>query len=77
MTLAKRKFDTLILGSGGAGLRASLQLADAEARVAVVSKVFPTRSHTTAAQGGVNAALANVTDDTWQTLSNYLSAQMV
>ena len=65
MTLATRKFDTLILGSGGAGLRASLQLADAEARVAVVSKVFPTRSHTIAAQGGVNAALANVTTDNW------------
>ncbi|MCP3671948.1 MAG: succinate dehydrogenase flavoprotein subunit [Gammaproteobacteria bacterium] len=65
MTLATRKFDTLILGSGGAGLRASLQLADAEARVAVVSKVFPTRSHTIAAQGGVNAALANVTADNW------------
>ncbi len=65
MTLAARKFDTLILGAGGAGLRASLQLANAEARVAVVSKVFPTRSHTIAAQGGVNAALANVTEDNW------------
>jgi len=65
MALAARKFDTLILGAGGAGLRASLQLADAEARVAVVSKVFPTRSHTIAAQGGVNAALANVTEDNW------------
>ncbi len=65
MKLASRKFDTLIIGSGGAGLRASLQLADAEARVAVVSKVFPTRSHTIAAQGGVNAALANVSSDNW------------
>lgn len=65
MALASRRFDTLILGSGGAGLRASLQLADAEARVAVVSKVFPTRSHTIAAQGGINAALANVTSDNW------------
>ena len=60
MALPRRSFDTLILGAGGAGLRAALQLSNADARVAVVSKVFPTRSHTVAAQGGVNAALANV-----------------
>ncbi|QYZ67765.1 MAG: succinate dehydrogenase [Gammaproteobacteria bacterium (ex Lamellibrachia satsuma)] len=65
MKLPRRRFDTLILGAGGAGLRASLQLAEAEARVAVVTKVFPTRSHTVAAQGGVNAALANVSPDNW------------
>jgi len=65
MALAKRRFDTLILGAGGAGLRAALQLTNADARVAVVSKVFPTRSHTVAAQGGVNAALANVVPDNW------------
>lgn len=63
--LARRRFDTLILGAGGAGLRAALQLSEAEARVVVVSKVFPTRSHTVAAQGGVNAALANVSADNW------------
>ncbi len=63
--LPRRKFDTLILGAGGAGLRAALQLSDADARVVVVSKVFPTRSHTVAAQGGVNAALANVSADNW------------
>ena len=60
-----RKFDALIIGAGGAGLRAALHLANADARVAVVSKVFPTRSHTVAAQGGVNAALANVLPDSW------------
>jgi len=65
MTLTKRRFDTLILGAGGAGLNAAIQLANADARVAVVSKVFPTRSHTVAAQGGVNAALANVLPDNW------------
>ncbi|TVP91214.1 MAG: succinate dehydrogenase flavoprotein subunit [Thioalkalivibrio sp.] len=65
MTLTTRKFDALIVGAGGAGLRAALQLSNAEARVAVVSKVFPTRSHTVAAQGGVNAALANVLPDSW------------
>ena len=63
--IAKRVFDTLILGAGGAGLRAALQLSQADAQVAVVSKVFPTRSHTVAAQGGVNAALANVSADSW------------
>ncbi len=58
-------FDCIILGAGGAGLNAALQLSTAQLRVAVVSKVFPTRSHTVAAQGGVNAALANVTPDNW------------
>ena len=65
MDLPHRRFDTLIIGAGGGGLRAALQLSQAEARVAVVSKVFPTRSHTVAAQGGVNAALANVLPDNW------------
>ncbi|AOU98134.1 succinate dehydrogenase flavoprotein subunit [Acidihalobacter yilgarnensis] len=65
MKLTRRKFDALIVGAGGAGLRAALQLARADANVAVVSKVFPTRSHTVAAQGGVNAALANVVSDDW------------
>jgi succinate dehydrogenase / fumarate reductase flavoprotein subunit len=65
MNLPRRQFDTLIIGAGGGGLRAALQLSQADARVAVVSKVFPTRSHTVAAQGGVNAALANVSPDNW------------
>ncbi len=65
MNIAQRKFDTLVIGAGGAGLRAALQLSQADATVAVVSKVFPTRSHTVAAQGGMNAALGNVTDDNW------------
>ncbi len=65
MPIRKRKFDSLIIGAGGGGLRAALQLSRADAQVAVVSKVFPTRSHTVAAQGGVNAALANVSEDNW------------
>jgi succinate dehydrogenase / fumarate reductase flavoprotein subunit len=65
MPVPRRKFDTLIIGAGGGGLRAALQLSQADAHVAVVSKVFPTRSHTVAAQGGVNAALANVRPDNW------------
>lgn len=65
MPIPKRQFDALIIGAGGAGLNAALQLARAELRVAVVSKVFPTRSHTVAAQGGINAALGNVLPDSW------------
>ena len=65
MSLIRRRFDALIIGAGGGGLRAALQLSRADANVAVVSKVFPTRSHTVAAQGGVNAALANVVPDNW------------
>jgi succinate dehydrogenase / fumarate reductase flavoprotein subunit len=65
MNPARRRFDSLVIGAGGGGLRAALQLARADATVAVVSKVFPTRSHTVAAQGGINAALANVLPDNW------------
>jgi len=63
--LPRRKFDTLVIGAGGGGLRAALQLSQADLNVAVVSKVFPTRSHTVAAQGGINAALGNVLPDNW------------
>ena len=63
--IEKRRFDCLVVGAGGAGLRAALQLAQSDLHVAVVSKVFPTRSHTVAAQGGMNAALGNVTPDNW------------
>jgi len=59
------EFDSIIVGGGGAGLRTSMQLAGAGQSVAVISKVFPTRSHTVAAQGGIAAALANVSDDKW------------
>ncbi|MEN8174520.1 MAG: succinate dehydrogenase flavoprotein subunit [Pseudomonadota bacterium] len=65
MDLTRRHFDVLIIGAGGAGLNAALQLSGAGHRVAVVSKVFPTRSHTVAAQGGINAALANALPDSW------------
>ena len=65
MTLAVRKFDAVIVGAGGAGMRASLELAASGLRVAVLSKVFPTRSHTVAAQGGIGAALGNMGEDSW------------
>ena len=59
-------FDSLVIGAGGAGLRATMGLAEKGYSVACVSKVFPTRSHTVAAQGGINAALGNVTQDDWK-----------
>ena len=59
------KFDSIVVGGGGAGLRTAMQLAEGGENVAVISKVFPTRSHTVAAQGGIAAALANVSDDKW------------
>jgi succinate dehydrogenase / fumarate reductase, flavoprotein subunit len=65
MKLPTRRFDALIVGAGGAGMRASLQLAAAGLRVAVLSKVFPTRSHTVAAQGGIGASLGNMSEDSW------------
>jgi succinate dehydrogenase / fumarate reductase flavoprotein subunit len=63
--IPKRTFDAVIVGGGGAGLRAALQLSQANLKVALISKVFPTRSHTVSAQGGITAALANVSDDNW------------
>ena len=60
-----RRFDAVIIGAGGSGMRASLQLAEAGLNVAVLSKVFPTRSHTVAAQGGIGASLGNMSEDNW------------
>jgi len=65
MAIARRRFDAVIVGAGGAGMRCSLQLAQAGLNVAVLSKVFPTRSHTVAAQGGIGASLGNMTEDQW------------
>lgn len=65
MKVAKRTFDAVIVGAGGAGLRAALQLSEAGMKTAVLTKVFPTRSHTVAAQGGVAASLGNSTEDNW------------
>ena len=65
VTLPVRKFDAIVVGAGGAGMRASLELAEGGLSVAVLSKVFPTRSHTVAAQGGIGAALGNMSEDHW------------
>ena len=64
-SVPRRKFDVVIVGAGGSGMRASLQLARAGLNVAVLSKVFPTRSHTVAAQGGIGASLGNMSEDNW------------
>ena len=63
--ITKRKFDVVIVGAGGSGMRASLELSRAGLNVACLSKVFPTRSHTVAAQGGVSASLGNMSEDNW------------
>jgi succinate dehydrogenase / fumarate reductase flavoprotein subunit len=60
-----RRFDAIVVGAGGSGMRASLELARAGLKTAVLTKVFPTRSHTVAAQGGIAAPLANSTEDNW------------
>ncbi|MDP2171630.1 MAG: succinate dehydrogenase flavoprotein subunit [Rhodocyclaceae bacterium] len=65
MKVTVRKFDAVIVGAGGAGLRAAIQLSEAGLKTAVLSKVFPTRSHTVAAQGGVAASLGNSEEDHW------------
>ena len=64
-SLPRRRFDAVIIGAGGSGMRASLQLAEAGLNVAVLTKVFPTRSHTVAAQGGIGASLGNMSEDNW------------
>ena len=60
MALPVRRFDAIVVGAGGSGMRAALELARADLKVAVLSKVFPTRSHTVAAQGGIAAALGMI-----------------
>ncbi len=64
-TIPSRRFDAVIVGAGGSGMRAALQLSEAGLSVAVLSKVFPTRSHTVAAQGGIGASLGNMAEDSW------------
>ena len=59
-------YDAVVVGAGGAGLRATLGMTAAGLKTACISKVYPTRSHTVAAQGGISAALGNVTEDAWR-----------
>lgn len=66
MTIPVYTFDAVIVGAGGAGMRAALQLANSGQKVALISKVFPTRSHTVSAQGGITCALGNSHPDDWR-----------
>lgn len=66
MKVATHTFDAVIVGGGGAGLRSAIELSQSGLQVAVLSKVFPTRSHTVSAQGGINAALGNIEPDDWR-----------
>ena len=59
-------YDVVVVGAGGAGLRAVRGLSQAGLSTACITKVFPTRSHTVAAQGGVSAALGNMGEDDWR-----------
>jgi succinate dehydrogenase / fumarate reductase flavoprotein subunit len=64
--IIEHEYDVVVLGAGGAGLRAAVGLSEAGLKTACISKVFPTRSHTSAAQGGISAALGNMGEDDWR-----------
>lgn len=64
--IIEHEYDVVIVGAGGAGLRATLGMAATNFSVACISKIFPTRSHTVAAQGGISAALSNIAEDDWR-----------
>ena len=65
-SIIEHEYDAVVVGAGGAGLRAAFGLAEHGFRTACITKLFPTRSHTVAAQGGINAALGNMTEDDWR-----------
>ena len=66
MEINKLEFDVVVVGAGGSGLRAAMGCAANGLKTACISKVFPTRSHTVAAQGGISAALGNMGEDDWK-----------
>lgn len=66
MKLPVREFDAVVIGAGGAGMRAALQISQSGKTCALLSKVFPTRSHTVSAQGGITVALGNTHEDNWE-----------
>ncbi|SDB10903.1 succinate dehydrogenase subunit A [Pseudidiomarina indica] len=66
MSVQTLEFDAVVIGAGGAGMRAALQISEAGMTCALMSKVFPTRSHTVSAQGGITVALGNAHEDNWE-----------
>ncbi|MBL4909277.1 MAG: succinate dehydrogenase flavoprotein subunit [Alteromonadaceae bacterium] len=66
MNVPVREFDAIVIGAGGAGMRAALAISESGKSCALISKVFPTRSHTVSAQGGITVALGNAHEDDWQ-----------
>ncbi|SHI14540.1 succinate dehydrogenase flavoprotein subunit [Ferrimonas marina] len=66
MTIPVKEFDAIVIGAGGAGMRAALQISKEGKSCALLSKVFPTRSHTVSAQGGITVALGNAHEDNWE-----------
>ncbi|GAB2993961.1 succinate dehydrogenase flavoprotein subunit [Psychrosphaera aestuarii] len=66
MSISVREFDAVVIGAGGAGMRAALQISESGQSCALISKVFPTRSHTVSAQGGITVALGNAHEDNWE-----------
>ena len=66
MSLPVHEFDAVVIGAGGAGMRAALQITESGKSCALLSKVFPTRSHTVSAQGGITVALGNAHEDNWE-----------
>jgi succinate dehydrogenase / fumarate reductase flavoprotein subunit len=64
--IIEHEYDVVVVGAGGAGLRATFGMAEAGLKTACVTKLFPTRSHTVAAQGGISAALGNMAEDDWR-----------
>ncbi|WP_133470465.1 succinate dehydrogenase flavoprotein subunit [Paraglaciecola marina] len=66
MSIPVHEYDAVVIGAGGAGMRAALQISESGKSCALLSKVFPTRSHTVSAQGGITVALGNAHDDNWE-----------
>ena len=64
--IIKHTHDVIVIGAGGSGLRATMGISQSDHSVACISKVFPTRSHTVAAQGGISGALGNMGEDDWR-----------
>ena len=71
------EYDAVVVGAGGAGLRAAMGCAEAGLKTACITKLFPTRSHTVAAQGGINAALGNMTEDDWRCVPIFVDTMLI